>query len=96
MTDELTLEDLIGFVGDDAKPGAALGDRLYLLLSKRDDKRLTTDAYNEFARSHGFGFVYKDYLKDGQMILLSSDVSTVIRRHNPGDPMKWRDQHGES
>jgi hypothetical protein len=97
--DQLTLDDVIGFVGDDAKK--ANSRPLWVCLSRDDDDRLTFDVrskgpWSEWMGSTGFGFVCEnellgEELKDGTMILLNSD-NYELRRHNPGDPMPWRDK----
>jgi hypothetical protein len=97
MTNKLTLEDVIGFVGDDARPDD-FRNRPFVLLPENDYGRLIesiTD-YHAFTVSNGFSFAPLDELIFGSMELLSTSEGRKpnrrLRRHEPGDPMPWREK----
>jgi hypothetical protein len=96
MTDKLTLEDLIGFAGDDARPGEI--ETPFVRLSSIDDKRLADQAiervgYSTWVFKNGIDFepCPSGSLSEGSMVLLDAN-NTEIRRHNPGDRKYWRDK----
>jgi hypothetical protein len=95
MDNKLTLEDLIGFVGDDARPGKDVAHAL-VWLSPNDAKRLRPKKYTEWLREKGIAIGSslpggQLELADGTIVLLEWS-NTEIRRHSPGDPMPWREK----
>jgi hypothetical protein len=91
---ELTLEDLIGFVGDDARP---VGYSPQLIISLEDWDRIFEILSPEESREkYGIRFLH-DHIKvdPGMMILCEScdlDYDRIMRTFTLGDPMPWRDK----
>jgi hypothetical protein len=82
---ELTLDDLIGFVGDDARPGDQEKPTVYVLCDTY--RRLKNDP-----KAHEIDGFYVGTLVTGASIQMAVlPVAGPIRDWSPGDPMPWRE-----
>jgi hypothetical protein len=82
----LTFQDLKSFVGSniDCKTRVSFADRDSIV-------RTAPALIGEWGKAILEGLMPSIGLKIGKMILLDAD-GNELRRHNPGDPMPWRDK----
>jgi hypothetical protein len=94
---ELTLEDLIGFVGEDARPGLEWNKTPFLEIPREMFFRLfpgglASPRWQAMDRYNGFSLGYGGWSEEPVVLYSGVDRSDTIRTFTPGDPMPWRDQ----